>query len=423
MAVATTAPETASFAPRAHPARGLIEAEIHARPVGPLEAPLRIRRAAFMADEGRGLFNRIGPELTARFGIDTHGDARQLSFAAGGRQVTAELHNEFATLTWASAHEDWTSWPDGIGLDLFAGMPLIAATRIDLMDVDQITPAALGGFDPISLCYSEVFGGRAEVATDFVLDADGFTRFEIAARGCGGLTQGVLVRRLLEIETYRTLALLGLPHARAIAPRTAEQEVRLSGLLGRLTESLSMDDNRKALDELHELSIQVGRSVEEISYRFAASRAYADVFRARIARLEERSIGESTTIARYLENRLEPALATCVAIEKRQLALTERLQRATGLLNARISLGIESQNQAVLDTISATSRSQYRLQQTVEGLSIIAISYYALALLGYVVSALGGSIHADHAVVLGIAAPFVVLVVWAALRQVRRRHK
>jgi uncharacterized membrane-anchored protein len=193
--------------------------------------------------------------------------------------------------------------------------------------------------------------------------------------------------------------------------------------MARLTESLAMDDNRQALDQLHELSIQVGRSVEETSYRFAASRAYADVFRARIVRLEERPIGESTTIARYLENRLEPALATCLAIEKRQLALTERLQRATGLLNARISLGIESQNQAVLDTISATARSQYRLQQTVEGLSILAISYYALALLGYVVDALGGTVHADHAVILGIAAPFVVFLVWAGLRQVRRRHK
>jgi uncharacterized membrane-anchored protein len=418
-----TISEESAFVPQVHRDRAVIEAEIHARPVGPLEAPKRVRRAAFMADSGREQLSRLVSRLTDRFGIGAEGDARQLSYTAGGSAVTAELHNEFATLTWVSAADDRAAWPAGIGLELFAGMPLIAASRVDLMAVAEISPAALFGFDPVSLCYSEVFGGRGLVATDFVVDADGFTRFEVAARDCGTLTQGVLVRRLLELETYRTLALLGLPLARAIAPRTGEQEMALSRLLGRVSESLSMDDNRKALDELHELSIQVGRSVEEISYRFAASQAYADVFRARIARLEERPVGESTTIARYLENRLEPALATCIAIEKRQLALTERLRRATGLLNARISLGIESQNQAVLDTISATARSQYRLQQTVEGLSILAISYYGLALLGYVVDAFGGTIHANHAVIIGIAVPFVVLFVWAGLRQVRRRHK
>ena len=78
-----------------------------------------------------------------------------------------------------------------------------------------------------------------------------------------------------------------------------------------------------------------------------------------MTRLRERAIGEFTTIERFLNNRVQPALATCRAMEKRLLALTEKVQRSIELLDARISLSIQSQNQSVLDTISRTSASQF----------------------------------------------------------------
>ena len=411
------------FRPRQHPDRALIDAETHARPVGPLPTSLRIRRAAFMADPAVRSFGVLIAAIIDRFGTKAGDDARQLSFEAAGYQVTAEFHNEFATLTWTAGLDNWIAWPEGIGLDLFVEMPLIAATRIDLVAAETISPQALAGFNPLSLCYSEIFGSTAQAATDFVIGEDGFTRFEVAAGKCGDLRRGVVVRRLLEIETYRNLALLGLPLARALTPSIHAQEQRLATLMRDLGHGTSMADNRQALDALHHLSREVGRTVEDSNFRFAASHAYASVLRARLVRLDEVSIGELTTFERYLENRIEPAITTLSAIEKRLTALTDKLERSTELLNARIGLSIETQNQAVLDTIAETARSQYHLQHTVERLSTIAISYYALALLGYLVAGLHEAVPIDKNVLLAIAAPVILVSVWFGLRGVRAAQK
>ena len=376
-----------------------------------------------MADPALRSFGVLIAAIIDRFGTKAGDDARQLSFEAAGYQVTAEFHNEFATLTWTAGLDDWIAWPEGIGLDLFAEMPLIAATRIDLVAAETISPQALAGFNPLSLCYSEIFGSTAEAATDFVIGEDGFTRFEVAAGKCGDLRRGVVVRRLLEIETYRNLALLGLPLARALTPSIHAQEQQLATLMRDLGHGTSMADNRQALDALHHLSMEVGRTVEDSNFRFAASHAYASVLRARLVRLDEVSIGELTTFERYLENRIEPAITTLSAIEKRLTALTDKLERSTELLNARIGLSIETQNQAVLDTIAETARSQYHLQHAVERLSTIAISYYALALLGYLVAGLHEAVPIDKNVLLAVAAPVILVSVWFGLRGVRAAQK
>jgi len=409
------------FAVREHPDRAAIDAEIHARPVTPLTGPLRIRRAAFMPRSGSPGLQALQAALVGRH-ESARRDARQLDYEGGGYRVTAEIHNEFATLTWAGDLDDWAPWPKDIGLDLFSEMALIAATRIDLVPGDAITPAALAGFNPPSLCYSALYDGQAQVATDFFIDKDRFTRYEVAEGRCGPLRSGVVVRRLLEIETYRSLVLLGLPVARAQSSRVQAQERQLSALVRDLGLGTSMQDNQRSLDLLQGLSLDVGRAIDETSFRFAATHAYADVLRTRISRLDEVSIAEFTTIERYLANRVDPAVSTCTALEKRLNALTAKLERSTELVSARISLGIETQNQAVLDTISRTGRSQYRLQQTVEGLSIIAISYYALALIGYVIEGFAPELPIGKAPLLALAAPVVLAIVWIAISRLRRNH-
>lgn len=407
-----------------HAYRRLIDAETHARPVPPMTAPLRIRRLAFMSADGGADLRALHARMAAIAGIAAEGPAwaRQLEFERNGHHVTWELHNEFATLTWTAPVDDWAGHPEGVGLEYHEGLLLVFATRVDLMPTDAIEPAALEDFNPLSLCYSTIFDSTAEVATDFHLDADGFTRFEVAARQMGALRQGVLVRRLLEIETYRTMALIGLPLAREMGGRVGEYERRLAGIMQTIGQGESLADHQQTLAALHQLSSEVGRTVEETSFRFAATQAYGEVLEERMNRLRERAIGEFTTIERFLNNRAQPALATCRAMEKRLLALTEKVQRSIELLDARISLSIQSQNQSVLDTISETARSQFKLQLTVEGLSIIAISYYALGILGYVFEGLHDLLPYPKGTMLGLAAPFVVLLVFLGIRQVRKAH-
>ena len=164
---------------REHQYRRLIDAETHARPVLGMTPPIRIRRLAFMSADGGGDLRALHEKMGVVAGAVPEGPAwaRQLAFERDGRQVTWELHNEFATMTWSGPVDDWDAKPEGIGLELHEKLLLVFATRIDVMPTTTIGEAALAGFNPLSLCYSSIFDDGAQAATDFHLDADGFTRF------------------------------------------------------------------------------------------------------------------------------------------------------------------------------------------------------------------------------------------------------
>ena len=405
-----------------HANRWLIHAETHARPVPPLGGPATIRRVAFMsADRGRdlALLQRQMAELGK---ISDHdlGSARQFEFERDGHNVIWEMHNEFATLTWKSPLGDANPWPKAIGLELHANVALVSATRVDVIDDDSVDPARLAQLAENSLCHSAIYLGQARIATDFIPDADRFVSFIVAARSCGAQRRGVIVRRLLEIETYRCFALLGLPVARQVGGRVQGYEQGLAGIMGEIGEGSTPEAHQTSLEALHTLSVEVGRTVEETTFRFSATQAYGQILAERLSRLGETPIGESTTIQRYLDNRAQPALATCRAMEKRLTDLGTKVQRSIELLDATITGSIQTQNQEVLDTILRTAQSQYRLQETVEGLSIIAISYYALGILGYIAEGLHEYLPIDKPVLLTILAPLVILVVYFGIRRLRR---
>ena len=405
-----------------HDSRWLIHAETHARPVPPLAGPATIRRVAFMsADRGRDLA-LLQSQMAALGQIADHdlGSARQLEFERDGHDVIWEMHNEFATLTWKSPLGDTNTWPPGIGLELHTKVALVSAIRVDVIDDDAIDPARLAQLPLNSLCHAAIYAEQAQIATDFVPDSDRFVTFIIAARSCGAQRRGVIVRRLLEIETYRCFALLGLPVARQVGGRIQGYEQSLAAIISEIGDGSTADAHQRSLESLHKLSVEVGRTVEATSFRFAATQAYGQILAERLSRLGETSIGESTTIQRYLDNRVQPALATCRAMEKRLADLGTKVQRSIELLNATITVSIQTQNQAVLDTILLTAQSQYRLQETVEGLSIIAISYYSLAILGYVAEGLHEFLPIDKPVLLTALAPVVILIVFFGIRRLRR---
>ncbi|HZY68330.1 MAG TPA: DUF3422 domain-containing protein [Devosia sp.] len=408
-----------------HPDRQAITEELHARPVDILDGPARVRRLVFVAGDPRAVDTAM--EEFARFaasqGIEPmpHG-VRQTSFPIGVRTVTWEFHTEFITVTWRSPLSDRENWPVDIGLDAVGDAKLIAATRIDVIDELEVPPRFIPQFRLSSLCVSLVEGGRGQVATDFVADGDSYTRLEFAAGGLTSLRRSIIVRRLLEIDTYRSMAMLALPLARRTAPELANAERDLTVLIETMAEATSGEAIKQALDALHRLSIRSGQLSERLGYRFAAAKAYGRILGARIEGLREGPTPLGSTIGRYLSNRVDPALATCLAIEKRLETLTGKIERAIELLNLRIGLDLQIQNKSVLETIASTAQSQFRLQATVEGLSVIAISYYALGILSYVLAGPLEIAHFDKALAVSVAAPFAILTVWWAVRRVRRTH-
>ncbi|MCZ4273272.1 DUF3422 domain-containing protein [Maritalea porphyrae] len=410
-----------------HTLRVPIQEEIHARLIPPLQAPLRARRIVFLVGRQADQMAYVSAQLhgwCGEVGIEPPDkNWRQFSFSNERYDVTWEAHTEFVTLTWYAPINDKSARPKGIGLEVLKQFPIITAARIDVVERKEISPSALLGFEPKSLCLSRVGVGNAQIGTDFQTDENGFTRFEIAIHQLSSIKTGILVRRLLEIDTYRTMALVGLADARIQSRIVGGLETELSALNEEIGCVSSIEDSKRIMGMLHSLSVRAGQSLDATAYRFAASQAYGDVLQIRLDRIEEEQSEKHTTITRYLSNRVDPALATCRATEKRQRSLNNKIARSIQLLDARINVDMQSQSREVLSSISETAKSQYKLQSTVEGLSTIAISYYSLGILGYVLAGFADYLPVSKTMMLGLLAPFVLLASWFGIQAIKNRHR
>ena len=176
------------------------------------------------------------------------------------------------------------------------------------------------------------------------------------------------------------------------------------------------------LDTLVALAAGVERVTAEHSYRFAATAAYDTLVAQRIAELRERAIPGTQTIGEFMQRRLSPAIATVAATGQRLASLSERISRTSALLRTRVDIATEAQNQQLLEKLTRGQSLQLRLQATVEGLSIAAISYYVVSLIYYGIKALkagGAPINAEVAT--GAAIPLVLGAVWYTTQRIHKK--
>ena len=257
---------------------------------------------------------------------------------------------------------------------------------------------------------SDIADGAGTVMTDFRIQRDGFTRFLIVDGNLTETESGQVIQRILEIETYRIMALLGLPVAQALVPKIGAWERELAEIADEMTQAGETDDvdEPDLLNRLTILQAAIEKSYTENQFRFGASAAYYDIVRGRIEDLRESRLADLRTLAEFTERRLAPAMATCQAAERRQAALSERVDRAAQLLSTRVDLSLEQQNAAVLESMNRRVELQLRLQQTVEGLSIAAITYYGVGVVGYIAKGLEASgVPINPELVMGLAVPIV----------------
>ena len=246
------------------------------------------------------------------------------------------------------------------------------------------------------------------------------SRFLLLDRGLGRYQTGRVVQRLIEIETYRMMALLALPVARRVSGEITAAERDLSALTQRMA-SAGAEDEPQLLNELTRLASAVESSVSASKYRFGAAHAYYELTRNRIRELREERIPGLQTIGQFMERRLAPAMNTCESVAKRQDELSARIARSSNLLRTRVDIEREQQNLQVLAQMNRRAKLQLRLQQTVEGLSVAAITYYAVGLIGYLAKAaksLGLPVDPDLAV--GVSIPIVAVLVALGVRHIRK---
>jgi len=263
--------------------------------------------------------------------------------------------------------------------------------------------------------------GHSCAFTDFQLRPSGYERWLVVAPpDTSQARAGRILQRLLELETYRLMALRGMPAARALTPLLNEAEPLLAGLIEQL-ESVSASD-QQLLDQLVTLAARLERATAQHDYRFAATRAYDAIVSQRIAELRESAISGTQTIGEFMQRRLDPAIATVAAGAQRLASLSQRVERASALLRTRVDIATEMQNQQLLARLTRGQQLQLRLQSTVEGLSIAAISYYVVSLLLYgAKAAKSAGLPLNPEIVAGALIPLVLWAVWRTTRRIHRR--
>lgn len=262
--------------------------------------------------------------------------------------------------------------------------------------------------------------GHSWAVTDFALRDSGFERMLVVAPpGISETRAGRISQRLLELETYRLMALRGLPVAKSLGPMLAEAEGQLADITARMESKATSE--QELLDTLIALAARIERATAEHDYRFSATRAYDTLVSQRLAELREQPVSGTQTLGEFLRRRLSPAIATVAATEQRLTSLSERVSRTSAMLRTRVDIATEEQNQQLLAKLTRGQELQLRLQTTVEGLSIAAISYYVVSLLVYGVKAVkAAGVHVDVEIATGALIP---LVLWGVWRTTRRIHE
>ncbi|CCE03399.1 DUF3422 domain-containing protein [Bradyrhizobium sp. STM 3809] len=418
----------------AHPLRDSVLNEVHARPFTPLTQPVSVIRFAVMAKGDSAAADRDSlAAFCARHGAPApEPGIKHHQVVVGAARLRWEQHSEFATFTWIwNPPADAPRRPFGeiapelqalIG-ELTLSGELLVAVKLGVESVTDPVKRAEALFDKSSLALVAVKGSIGALASDFRLDEDGFTRILVCIEGPTPERLGALVQRVLELETYRTLALLGLPAALELAPQVDRIERRLGEVLVEMQGAESLKINNHLLDELTELAASLERGATGSLFRFGASRAYWELVQARLTVIEGEPITPYSSWSSFLSRRIAPAMRTLTTLERRQDNLSRKLARAADLLRTRVDVELEEQNRDLLRSMNERTKLQLRLQSTVEGLSVAAIGYYVVSLFGYLAKgAHDAGLPIDPTFATAAFVPIAIALIWFTTHQIRKRH-
>lgn len=428
----------ANLLPLNCPSRIELHAEIHARPHARIRIPALVTNVSVLNANVR-----LEDELMVLCQLPgqsnlSMSDMRQsfMRLFIDDYTVKWERHGEFTRYSITQplpASADWAAQDPPLGdlLKLPTGWlraipgTTISATQLVMVQVgnatdEELLSSAKRWLGSESIVAARIGAGYAKAFTDFRLRHDGFCRYVAVAESLTPERAGRVSSRILELEIYRMMALMGLPIARSLGPLLKEAEVQLAEITTAMEDAQRSDS--QLLHQLIALAARVEGATAAHSFRFAATTAYQNLVRTRIEDLKEVRLPGVLTFSEFLNRRFLPAMATVDATHRRLINLSERIERSSALIRTRADIVREEQNQKLLEKLTDGQRLQLRMQQTVEGLSIAAISYYTLSLLVYAFKAAKASglpINPDIAT--GLAVPFVIAGVAYFTSRIRRK--
>jgi len=392
-------------------------AELHARPSVYFSGPAFIDHIALIPQQFAGL-RRTEPVV-----VVTEGNDKVRS--------QLEYQTEFITLTVVrQLDEDATKWPiSELSLDdihLLADAPDAEIVCRTSILISSAMPPSIGeALERLKFgdtAASQVGGGDAIICSDFRVRDDQASRIVLFNRGLNAYRLGRMVRRVCEIETYRSMALRGLPEARKLAPHLDA----FDGTLVKLTKrnlATSPSEHKRLLDEITSLSSEIISAAAATRNRFGATAAYAQIVEERIAELRETHVEGFQRFGVFVARRFKPAIRSCAATALRLDRLSMAATHLIDLLQTRIQVEIEYQNSLQIQAMADRAAVQVKIQRAVEGFSIIAISYYLLSLVKTGIEALEhAGIHVDPLVML-LCIPTIIFAVFLAVIRVKHALK
>jgi len=416
-----------------HPDRVILNNEVHSRPFVAINSPARCTNIAMLhgsetAAEEWGHIER----LCDHFGVPIPSPvANHLIIDFGTFQLKWERHTEFSSYTFIR---------EGAGKAPFreTALTVIPEKWLATLPGQMLVGVHLlvtkcsweNGYNPDEI--RDIFGTHAIVGawvssngatawTDFRLHGDGFSRILVNNVSLKERQTGRLLQRLWEIETYRMMSLLSMSLTRRVGDKTRTIELELAENVSKMANVRDAEQEQILLEILTRLAAQVEQLSAETSFRFNASKAYYALVLERVENIKENSIEGIQRISSFIDRRLGPAMRTVKSMDDRIAILSQRVNRASNLLQTRINTTLQAQNKELLKSMDRRARLQLRLQQTVEGLSVVAISYYALGIINIVAKA-GAKLWPVFEPILITAAgvPVVIGVVYLGVHRMRK---
>ncbi|MEM8804260.1 MAG: DUF3422 domain-containing protein [Pseudomonadota bacterium] len=418
-----------------HTLRYQLANELHARPFPTLTAPCRAAYLAIKRPENAAARDREADRAHLIALLDRNGaphpppGATHYFGTLGRHQLKWESHTEFVTYTvFGDGVADVPF--DGSTFDMFpedwlAEAPgeriTSALIRVENAASDDAVPDSLEQwFVPESMAVSRVLDGTAIIAGDFRIDPNGHMRFAMFARPeMGDRRIGRVVQRLCEIETYKTMSMLGLSRSRDLGARMGPIDGQLTALMSDMTSDDARPDD--TLKSLLGVSAELEALLARSAFRFGATKAYDTLVNQRIEVLREERFNGRQTFAEFMMRRFAPAMRTVRATETQLQSMAERAERAANLLRTRVDVERSAQNQELLASMDRRADLQLRLQRTVEGFSVAAISYYAVNLLSYLAFPVFEPLGLSKGMGLFILTPIVLVLVWLAVQRIKKR--
>jgi uncharacterized membrane-anchored protein len=404
-----------------HPLRSRVVSEMHMRRMPPLAAPMLMmqivrivggderdaERAHILAMPG--VVSAAITERNRHIGAQRH----------DGTEFLWECHSEASTATIiipTSTQDPFKASTDNETIKWLSDAPgkILRAVKIAIVEDSESAHKVMQSaqFSAAELVSGKV--GPVQVWTDFLIRDDHYGRLLVSGGGLPGADLGRVVQQIQELGNYRNLALLGLPLAQEQGPVVADLEKKLVDIAGRMAAG---EADPALLDQLCELAAQVTAITASTAYRMSATAAYAQIVEDRIEALKATGIVGFQTLEEFTERRLLPAIRTCASFTARLEALSVRIERATSLLRTRVEMALQSQNAALLQSMDKNAERQLRLQRVVEGLSVVAVSYYAVSLFSFILKPVAGFMGIPHELLAAISVVPIATLVWIFLRR------